>query len=197
MDFLKNLNISSKLNLDDLYNTYLSFEKKQQVVVGIIAGILLLLVLFVPVSCVSSKLNEKEEVYTKYAKKASQLFGVLNEIKELETSIGNIKAGSKLGSDPLKKVLYTVTDDIGIERQKIVPKTSNIPSTDKLFAEIGKDVEIKNVLFSQTIELLDKLVHNDDLPVNLKKLKIKVDQKNKQVMKSVSFTMTTIQAKDK
>ena len=41
--------------------------------------ILALLLLFMPLSCVSEQLNAKQEDYDKYMAKASELFGILNE----------------------------------------------------------------------------------------------------------------------
>lgn len=197
LSLIKNLNIGSKLNFDDVYNIYLSLEKKQQLIVTSSLVFFLLLVVFIPLSCVSAKLDGKRGDYEEHVQKASELFGVLAEIKGFEKSFAHIKTNEDLGSDPIKKVLYMVTDEIGIERQRVVDKKANIPSTDKAFIEVGKDVELKNILFSQTVDLLHKLINNSELPLNIKKLQIKVDPKNKQVMKTVSLTITTIEPKEK
>lgn len=196
-DFLKNLGIGSKLNFDDIHNIYLSLEKKQQLIVTASLIFLLLLVIFIPLSCVSANLSSKKQDYEDHVQKASELLGILAEIKRFELSFSDIKTNKELGSDPIKKVLYTVTDEIGIDRQMVVDKKANIPSSDKAFTEVGKDVELKNILFSQTIDLLHKLLNNAELPLNIKKLQIKVDPKNKQVMKTVSMTITTIEPKEK
>lgn len=181
-----------QINIDDLYNDFLGLEQKQQIFVGVGIGLVILLLLSLPISCVSSKINEKEEGFRKFTKMASDFYGVQAEYSKLKTSFDRIKkSSSKLGSDPLKRIIYDVAKEVGIEQQKVAPKTIS-PVTSDLFTELGKEITIKNIRFDQTISLLSQLVNYKDIPISIKKLSIKADPKNKQMMRTVSMTITTI-----
>lgn len=182
----------SRVNLDDLYNDFLGLEKNQQILVVSGIGLVLLLLLFLPINCVSSKINEKEDRYHRYAKMASEFYAIQEEYSRLKKSFDQVKnQASRLGTDPLKRVLYDLTDGIGIERSKIEPKTMS-PVVGELFTEIGKEVTIENVRFDQVITLLGELVNFKDLPIHIKSLQIKADKNNKQLMNKVKFTITTM-----
>jgi len=192
MALMDKISSLKQINIDDLYNDFLGLEQKQQIFVGVGIALVLLLILSLPISCVSSKINEKEEGYLKYMKMASDFYGVQAEYSKLQTSFDRIKkSSSKLGSDPLKRVIYSIADEVGIQQQKVAPKTIS-PVTFELFTELGKEVTIKNIRFDQTINLLNLLVTYKDVPIKIKKLAIKVDPKNKQMMRTVSMTITTI-----
>lgn len=192
MSILDKIGLSDKINLDDWYNTFLSLEKKQQTLVSVGLVIVLLVILSLPVGCVSSKLGEKQEDYEKHMKMASQFYGVQQEYDSLRQSLDDIKKASrKFGSDPLKGVLYTSTDEVGIVRRTVTPKTVT-PIATEMFTELGKDVKMVNIRFDQMVKLLDKLVNNEQIPIKIKKLTAKVDPKDKKMMKSLTFTMTTL-----
>jgi hypothetical protein len=195
MMILDKLGLSDKINFEDWYNTFLSLEKKQQTLVGVGIAVVILVVLSLPVGCVASKLNEKEEDYQKHLKMASEFYSVQQEYSKLKSSFDNVKKqSSKLGGDPLKGVLYNVTDEIGVERRSVTPKTVS-PVKSELFTELGKDVTIKDIRFDQMVKLLDKIINNEKLPVKIKKLTAKADNKDKKMIKLLTFTMTTLKSK--
>ncbi len=191
MSLLDKIGLSGKVNVDELYNNFLGLERKQQQIVATALVIAVLIVFATPVGCLSMSLSAKREKYQEYIKMASELEGVQNQIKARQTGFEDLKKGSgSLGSDPLKQILYTVTDELEIDRQKVVPTTAKSPESD-LFVESAKDVKISNISFDQTVQLLNKLVNNKGGPaVGIKKLTIQTDSKNVSIMKSVSFTLT-------
>jgi len=182
----------SKINFDDLYNDFLGLERNQQIMA--VAGIALvaLVILFIPISCVSSKISEKEDQYLKFSKMASEFYGIQQQYTDLKKSFDQIKkASSILGVDPLKRVLYNITDEIGIDRSRIDDKTSS-PIKGELFTTVGKDVTIKNIRFDQVVDLLSQLVNFKDVPITIKTLKIKTDKKDRQVMREIKLSISTI-----
>jgi len=182
----------SKINFDDLYNDFLGLERNQQTIVAVGLAIVFLIIVFLPIRCVSSKINEKETEYLKFTKMASQFYGIQQEYTNLKQSFDRIKkASSKLGADPLKRVLYNITDDLGIDRSKITLKTSS-PVSGELFTEVGKEVVIKNIRFDQTINLLERLADFSEVPINVKTVTIKADKNNRQLMREIKFAITTI-----
>lgn len=184
-----------KLNFDDLYNTYLSLEKKQQMLVLAVSLVVVFLVLLLPVSCVGSKLSAQKVAYEKEAETAAAFYRVLDDYAQLKGRFEQTqKSETSIGGDPLKTVLYTATDDMQIERQRVSLKTVN-PVEGDLFTEVGKDVTIRNIRIDQAIKILSQLVQNSDLPVSIKKASLQVDTRNKANIKTLSFSMTTLQMK--
>lgn len=192
MTILEKINSFTKLNYDDLYNTFVGLERRQQMIAVSGTAVLLIVLLFAPITCVTSKLNEKETEYKEYAGMASELYTVLGEYSSLRGNFSKIEESfGKLGSDSLSRVIYSLAEEIGIKKSNVSLKSVNLASSD-LFEEVGKQATIKNALFDQTIRLLDQLVHYKELPLSIKKLVIKVDPQNKQLMKTVTFTVSTI-----
>ena len=192
MSLLDKIGLQDKLNPDDLYNTFVGLERPQKIMVGVGIGLVLIAMMVFPVSCINSALGEKEDDYQKHLKMADEFHKVLNEYKSLQGGFDALKNKSRqIGKDPLKGVIYQATDDLNIDRQKVTPKTVS-PVAGELFTELAKDVTIQNIRFDQTIKLLDKLVHHKGVPVAIKKLSIKVDPKQKQNMKSLSFRVSTM-----
>lgn len=192
MTFLEKINSFTKLNYDDVYNTFLGWERRQQMIAISVLAVVLVIILFAPITCVTSKLNEREEEYKAYAGMASGLHAVLTEYSSLRGNFNKIEENfGKLGGDSLSRVIYNLAEEIGIKKNNVSLKSVNLSSSD-LFEEVGKQATIKNVLFDQTIRLLDQLVNYKELPLSIKKLAIKVDPQNKQLMKTVTFTVSTL-----
>lgn len=185
----------SRLNFDDLYNSFLSLEKKQQLGVAAVVVVLVLVLLFLPVSCVGSKLSAKKEAYQSHAKTAADFYRVADEYLKIKGRFDTQKQSkSDLGGDPLKTVLYQVADELQIERQRVTPKTVS-PVEGNLFTEVGKEVSVRNIRFDQAIQFLSKLIQNTAIPVKVKKLDLQADAKNKQTIRTMTFTLTTLQMK--
>ncbi len=185
----------SKLSFDDLYNSFLSLEKKQQVGTVAVLAVLILILLFLPVSCVGSKLSEKKNAYLEHAKTVADFYRVADEYQKIKGRFDSLKnSETELGGDPLKTVLYQVADELQIERQRVTPKTVS-PVEGDLFIEVGKEVSVRNIRFDQAIQFLSKLIQNTDLPLKVKKLDMQVDAKNRQTIRTMTFTLTTLQMK--
>lgn len=183
-----------KFNFDDAYNTFLGLEKRQQVLVGVGAGIVLILLLSLPAMLFSSKLGEIEEDYLKYKKDADRLNQVLQEYSAIQKSLKQSRASSSSGSDSLSSLLYKEAEDLGIPKSRVSLKSLKLPKGD-LFDQEGKDVEIRKVPYDQLMKLLNNVKYNKDFPIVINKLVLKVDRKNRQIINQASFSVATIQAK--
>lgn len=195
MSLLDKIGLSGKANIDELYNNFLGLERQQQNIVATALVVAIFIVFMTPVGCLSHSLSQKREKYDGYIKMASELEGIQNQIKGRQEGFDSLKkdaAGS--GSDPLKQILYAATDEIGIERQKVVPTTAKTPDN-PLFTEFAKDVKITNISFDQTIQLLGHILMGKGGAVQVKKITIQTDSKSQQIMKAVSFTLSMRQPK--
>ncbi|MFH1358132.1 MAG: hypothetical protein ABII18_13490 [bacterium] len=193
MDFLNKNKILNKIKFDELYNSFLFLDKKQQYLVAGVIVVALLLVLILPVNFVSSQLNAREEEYNQVAETAAELYAQLNYYKDLKGGAGKSgTASQKLGADPLKRIVYQFADEIGIEQKKVRLKT--IPTVEQgSFIEEGKELTIQNIDFSQMVDLLEKIAAYPDVPINIKKMTAKADRRNKQSMNNVVMTISILQ----
>lgn len=195
MSLFEKIGISGKVNVDELYNNFLGLERRQQNIVATALVIAVVIVFMTPVGCLSHSLSQKRAKYDGYIKMASELEGIQNQIKNREEGFDSLKnSATNMGSDPLKQILYAATDEIGIERQKVVPTTAKTPES-AVFIEFAKDVKISNISFDQTVQLLGRILAGKGAAVDVKKLSIQTDSKSQQIMKSVSFTLSMRQPK--
>ncbi|MBF0106456.1 MAG: hypothetical protein HQM16_14160 [Deltaproteobacteria bacterium] len=192
MNFLDKLGIGDKLNFDDLYNKFLGLERSRQIAVGVGLVILLLVVLSLPVLFVTAKLDETREDYSKYIKKASEFYGILNEYKKLNEEFNTIKTKTaQLGKDPLTAILYKAAEEVDIKKSALTVTTEKEIKND-LFTEMPKKIKINNVRFDQAVQVLDKLVRYEEMPITIKQLDIEVTPNNKLIMKTMNFTASVI-----
>lgn len=187
------ITILQKINFDDLYNTFLGLDKRRQVLIGAAAGLVLLFLLFLPASCVSQKLNERENEYVEYLDKASEFFGMIAEYEKLQKNFSKVeKSFQNLGSDPLRTVVYKLGEDFGIEASKIQLETLKSTASSEIFQEVGKEVSMRNVQVDVVIKFIEKLENYEEVPLLIKKVNMKADKNDKRLLRQVSFTVSTI-----
>ena len=190
MSFLERFGLNSKFNFDDLYNTFLGLEKEQQTIVGGALVAVVVLILLVPIFFVSSQLGKMEAKYKTVSGKAAQFYDLMDEYNRITKSAQSGKtSAAALGSDPLKQVVYQITDELKVDRKRVNLKTV-APVSSALYTELAKDVTIGNITFEDTVQLFSKILHYEGVQLRVKKAVIEVDSKNRQVMKNVSFTIS-------
>lgn len=184
--------ILQKINFDDAYNAFLGLDKRRQMAVGIAAVVLALLLMVLPLSCVSDQLDAERTEYDKYMDKASEFFGILDEYAKLQHRLDQSQeVFSRMGADSLSAIVYNVAGSNGIEKNRIELK-SVASSPNDAIQEVGKEVRMRDVSFDQLVTFMDKLAAYDQLPLTIKKVDIKVDPNKRQIMHQVSFTVSTI-----
>lgn len=189
MSFLSKFNLGDRLQLDDLYNTFLGLEKKHQILAAVGGVVVILLVLALPVKLVSSKLGEKEADYQDYADMAGEFYALKNEYDLQKSRIENVTKQVK-GRDPLKQVLISMADAVGVDRRKI-DFSENSPVKGDIFTELSKDVTIQNIRMDNAIKLISRLDQNEEVPIKITKLNLKANSRNKMIIRTMSFTLVT------
>ena len=182
-----------KINFDDWYNTFLGMDKRQQALSVFGFVVFFLLVLWVPSHFLTLKISALEENYQSYQKDAQKLKQTLGEYTSLQSALG--QSSTAAAEDNLSALIYNMAEEFGIPQKKVGLKSmGKLPQGD-LFEQDGKDIDIKSVPFDQLMRLVNGLESNTKLPVVIKKLNLKVDKKNRQVINQASFTVMTIKAK--
>lgn len=182
-----------KFNFDDLYNTFLGMDKRQQILSVIVFAAVFLVGAWMPAHFLALKISDLQDNYNSYQKDAQKLKQTLNEYTNLQAALNQSSAAGV--EDNLSGLIYNMAEEFGIPQKKVSLKTmGKLPQGD-LFEQDGKDVDIKSVPFDQLMRLINGLENNSKVPVVIKKLSLKADKKNRQVINQASFTVMTIKAK--
>ncbi len=192
MSLFDKINLPSRLNFDDLYNIFVGMERRQQMGLMAIAVMVVLGLLFMPVSCVSGKLSELESDYKKAQKLAGEFYKAEAKAKVQESHLSGTAGGSLDSDDPLKQIVYEISDQLQIERQKVNLKTIT-PVQNGALIELSKDVTLSGMTWEQTVRLLQSLAQDPrGVSINVKKISIQSDPKNKSIMKTVSLMLSVL-----
>lgn len=189
MSILSKLNLGDRWQIDDLYNTFLGLEKKQQILAVVGGVVVLLIVLALPVKLVTSKLGEKEADYQDYAEMAGEFYALKNQFDLQKGQIESLTKRVK-GRDPLKQIVIQMTDAMNLDRGK-VDLSENSSSKGDVFTELSKDVKIQNIRMDDAIKLLSRLDQNEEVPIKITKLNLKANSRNKMVIRTMTFTLVT------
>ncbi len=190
LERLKNL---QKFNFDDWYNVFLGLEKRQQTLA--VAGFLLLflVLLWLPSQFLSSRIAGIEGKYQDYLNEAKQLHQVLNEYAVLQSALNQSRTRMG-GEDDLSGLVYGQAEQFGIPKKKVNIKSVKLPPGE-LFEQEGKEIEIKSVPYDQLMRLLAGIQSHPDKPIVIKKLILKIDRKNRQLVSEAEFAISTIKAR--
>ena len=183
-----------KFSFDDLYNAFLGMERRSQIYITVGLTLFLLILLLWPVSCVSSRLSAKQTEYEDYIKKATEVYGVLSEYSQIQKRFDQLDQGlNKQGKDVLQTLVYDLAEASGIDIKihRIEVKTAKLTSNE-FYEEIGKEVQMRRVPLDQLLSFLNKLLEYDQLPLAIKKLDMKVEPRQRDVLRDVEFVISTI-----
>ena len=183
-----------KFSFDDLYNAFLGMERRSQIYITVGLTLFLLILLLWPVSCVSSRLSAKQTEYEDYIKKATEVYGVLSEYSQIQKRFDQLDQGlNKQGKDVLQTLVYDLAEASGIDIKihRIEVKTAKLTSNE-FYEEIGKEVQMRRVPLDQLLSFLNKLLEYDYLPLATQKLDMKVEPRQRDVLRDVEFVISTI-----
>lgn len=192
MSFFEKFSKLKRFNFDDIYNSFLSLDKRGQILSGIGFVLIILLILLLPASCVSSKLSSKEGEYNDYLNKASQVYGYLLQYSRLQKNFE--KAGqdlSKSGKDALQTIVYNLAEEVGININRVSVKSYKSTPKEN-YEEITIEVSVSSVLLDEMLKLIDKLTHYDKLPLKLLKVVLNVDNREKNTLRKSDLVISTI-----
>ncbi len=184
----------SWLNFEELYNSYLGLEERQQLMAAGGALLILVLLIFMPITCASSKLSKLEAGFEKgrksrdtFSQKIAEYQSLKDQLEVIRRNMGSNQSGS------LNSLIESLANDAGIGSNIDRLKPVNLGSTD-FYEEDGVDAAISNVNLEQLSQFLSKVEQNKSLPLHIKKLDIKT-RYNKRDQFSVSMQIGTYRLK--
>ena len=169
-----------RLNIEELYNTFIGFAPREQILVGVGVGVGLLLLILVPFACGSSRLSKLESQIQSHEKNVSK---VVDKITELQQAQGKMKAMESRIKPKSQVQLTTKLEALAtqsgigqnIDSLKEMPGT---PGED--FEEMVVAVRLSRLSLSQLIEFLYGIESQNDLSLQVRRLQLKPRYDNRQ-----------------
>ncbi len=172
--------LKERLNIEELYNTFIGFAPREQILTGVGIGLVLLLLILIPVFCASSKLGKLQKAIDSNEKNATK---VADKIAELQVAQGKMKALESRIRPKSQVQLTTKLESLAtqsgigqnIDSLKEAPGT---PGED--FEEVVVQVRLSRLSLSQLIEFLYGIESQQDLSLQVKRLQLKPRFDNRQ-----------------
>lgn len=184
-----------RLNFEDLYNAFLGLEQRQQMMWVIGMLFLLVVILVLPISCASKRLGRLEDDYSKSRKEVDNLIGKIRDYQSSKALLEKVKNMYKAGEgESLTTLIENLANEDGIGQNIEKLKPVNLESTD-LYEELGVDANISKVTLEQIVNFLYRLENNARLPLVIKKLTIKPNYQNRQMLNVNLLQVATIKLK--
>lgn len=185
--------LKERLNLNELYQTFLGMGPREQILALVGVGVVLLLLVIIPFSCASSKLSKLEKQITNHEKNVGKVVSKINDYKTAEARLKKVEAKilpkSKVQLTTRLESLATQSGIGGnIDSLKEKPGT---PGED--FEEVIADVRMSKLSLSQVIEFLFGIENQKDLSLKVIRMKIKPRYDNRQLF-DVNFEVSTLAA---
>lgn len=162
-----------RINFEDLYNAFLNLDQRRQILAVALGIVLILMIVFLPITCATSKLSGLESDFEKGKKISDSLMGKIVAYQSAKGELDQLKqkfAGAAGGS--LTTAVETLANEAGIGDKIERLKPSQVGSSD-FFDEEGVDAVVSKVTLEQTNDFLSKVENYAQLPMRIKKLQIK------------------------
>ena len=183
-----------RINFEDLYNAFLNLDQRRQILAVGVGVLVILMVVFLPITCATSKLSGLENDFEKGKKISDSLMGKIASYQQAKGELDSLKekfAGSAGGS--LTTAVESLANETGIGDKIERLKPTQLGSTD-FFDEEGVDAVVSKVTLEQTTDFLSKVENYAQLPMRIKKLQIKPRYGSRDEM-TVTLTISTLRVK--
>ena len=167
------------LSLDNLFTSLGDLSPRNKMVVLVIAGLGLVLVLFLPLSLVSRNINSLKKEAAAAQKGYVQVVDKIAEYEKVRREIGDLEKRVGTGEGSLSTRVEGVAKEAGMTVDQVREKAAQ--ETD--FLEINSiEVKLSNVSLSQLVEFLYNLENNKTSPIRLRRLQVKPKFSNRQLL---------------
>lgn len=182
-----------RLNFEDLYSTFLALEQRQQVFALAGAGVLLVILTVLPISCATSRLSGLEDDYQKGKKGRDELMEKISEYQSSRALLGELKQKMQgaQGGGSLQTIVASLAKEAGVEVERLKPV--ELGSTD-FFDEEGVDVAIENASLEGITQFLVALKGYDKAPLSIKKIQLKTRYGKREEL-TASLQVSTLKLK--
>jgi len=184
--------LKERLNLEELYNTYLGMAPRERLIALLGLGLVLLLMIFVPVTCASSKLSKKQKNILSHEKNMDEL---ISKLSEYQSSLGRMKSAEALWAGRAKVSLSTTLESLsaqsGLDKNidSIKEQPPSVGEKDILEEHVAA-VRVSRAPLGQALDYLYKIESFPQASLKIKKLQMKPRFDNRQLF-DLSFEVST------
>ncbi|MBU4483840.1 hypothetical protein KKA47_00285 [bacterium] len=190
MSIKSKYSIFERVNIDNLYNTFLGMTPREQTIAIVIAVGLLILFIVMPVSLASNKLNSMEKIIAQSHSKMDQIMVQIDDFNRVKAEVERIESSLKGGFDrTISTTMENLAEQSNIKENVQSLKEKPIVPTD-LYDELSVDVSLSKVPLDQLIDYLYNIEQNKTKVLKVKKIQLKPRYDNKRLF-DASFSVST------
>lgn len=158
--------LKEKINIDELFARFMGMNSKERgLTIGVISLALILLV-FVPLGCATSKLGQMETQIINHEKNVDEILDKIRELKTLESKDEALAKSIKPKSQvKLKTMLAGISNKMGIELGGFGVEKEKKVGDD--FADISIDLKVNRLTIGQVTELLFNIENHPVAPMHV------------------------------
>lgn len=183
--------LAERLKLGELYDRFLGLAPREQIIAGVGAGLVVLLIIILPISCASSKLGKMQKQITDHEKNVSQVVEKITEYKTVQAKMDRVQKGIRPKNQvQLTTRLESLATQSGIGNNiDSLKEKPGTPGED--YEEVVVDVRMSKLSLSQVIEFLYGIESQKDLNLRVSRLQIRPRYDNRTQF-DVNFEVSTM-----
>lgn len=182
--------LKDRLNIDDLYQRFLSLAPREQMFALGGIGVLVILLLVLPITCASSKLGDLEKEMQNHEKNVAKIQSRIKDYQQSEKRLQDFEASIK----PESQVLLTTLVE-NLAKESAIE--NSISGFDELKGVKGEDfqekilgIRMSKLTLGQVVEFLYALETQKGLQLRVQKLQMKPRYDNRELF-DVNFEVVT------
>ncbi len=183
--------LRERLNIQEIYQSFLGLGPREQIFTAVGLGLVLLLVIILPLSCASSRLGKMENQITNHEKDVDKVLQKIGEYRLAQTKMKGLEDSIKPKSQvQLTTRLETLATQAGIgDKIDSLKEKPGIPGED--FEELIVDVRMSKLSLSQALEFLYGIETQKDLNLKINRMQIKPRYDDRQQF-DITFEVSTL-----
>jgi len=183
-----------RLNLQELYETFLGLAPREQMAAGAGIAVVLLLIIVIPVACASHRLSKMQVQIDSHEKNISKIVSKIGEFNDAKAKLKSVEGQIKPKSQvQLRTKIESLANQSNISSNIDSLKESSNPGED--FEELVVDVKMSKLQLSQIIEFIFGVEGQNDLKLHVNRIQLKPRYDNRQQF-DVDFEVSTLVSKD-
>lgn len=190
MLFKNKYSILEKLNINGIYNSFLSLPPQQQTLAMIAAVVVVVMIVLLPISLTSSRINKMAKQLNTSEQEMGNIVAEIEQYNASRAKLKEMEDSLKAGYDTsLSTTIESMASKTGIkENIESIKERPVVPS--ELFDESIVEVRLLKVTLPQLIDFLYSIEYDRTKVLRVRELRIKSRFDNKQLF-DVTFLVST------
>lgn len=185
----------NRLNIEDLYNSFLDLEERQRIFVSLGIVFLLLFIFIAPITCATSHLSEIESKYEKTKDKSGELVSKIALYQKTKAELEALKkknSKNARSTGSLSAIIESLAKKVDI---KVRLNPTSDGADNEFYIENLIDVSARKVTLQQVVQFLVEIENYNKAPLRVKKLEVKTASRRNRDELNLSCQISTIRFK--